>query len=170
LPKESMREDSIRLFREDKDRNIIICNKKSGGSGISLHGTEKRWQFISPAFDALEQYQSTGRCVRQGDIGPVYMRFVYADLGELTEERILENLSMKNLIMTDLLDKQRAAGFLLPSQIESDKIAIRHMQHVESPSVADLSKIDRVFAIMTSRLDKQVSANQIRKDKKNAAK
>jgi hypothetical protein len=123
-PREADREDAVHRFQTKDKYNLIICNKKSGGSSISLHGPETRHQFISPAFDVLEQYQSSGRCIRQGDTGKVILRYVYADIGQ-KETRIIDNITRKTKVMGELLSEQRNSGLLLPTNLDSVKVPLK---------------------------------------------
>ena len=161
LPKQSDREDAVRRFQEKKKYNLIICNKKAGGSSISLHGPETRHQLISPAFDVLEQYQSSGRCIRQGGTGKVILRYVYADI-EAKESRLLNNIASKSKVMEDLLDKQRSMGFLLPSEFENEKISMKNVEF----SDYDPEEVDEWIEIMSSRYEKQSIAAKKRSDAK----
>jgi superfamily II DNA/RNA helicase len=62
------REENIKNFNSDKER-IIICNIKTGGTGISLHdlnGNYPRISLISPTWSATDLIQSLGRIYRSG--------------------------------------------------------------------------------------------------------
>ena len=91
-------EDRIRIiedFQENKT-NIIICNIKAGGIGISLHdiyGGHPRVSIISPTWNSIELTQALGRIHRAGGKSKSLQRIIY--IADTVEERIAEKLKLK---------------------------------------------------------------------------
>ena len=76
--------------------NIIICNIKAGGVGISLHdlhGNHPRISIISPSWSAQDVIQSLGRVHRAKGKTAVRQRIVYCK--NTVEEQICENIKEK---------------------------------------------------------------------------
>lgn len=62
------REKNINDFNDDKQR-VIICNIKTGGTGLSFHdlnGNHPRVSLISPCWSATDLMQALGRIFRAG--------------------------------------------------------------------------------------------------------
>jgi superfamily II DNA or RNA helicase len=91
-------EDRIRIieeFQENKS-NIIICNIKAGGIGISLHdiyGNHPRVSIISPTWNSIELTQALGRIHRAGGKSKSLQRIIY--IADTVEERIADKLKLK---------------------------------------------------------------------------
>lgn len=89
------REQIIEKFQENKT-NIIICNIKAGGIGISLHdinGGHPRVSLISPTWSAINLVQALGRIHRAGAKTPALQRIIY--VAETVEEKIADKLKKK---------------------------------------------------------------------------
>jgi superfamily II DNA or RNA helicase len=75
----NQRELNIKEFQENKSK-LILCNIKSGGTGISLHDTlggHPRVSLISPNFSSTTLIQALGRIFRAGAKTPALQRIVY---------------------------------------------------------------------------------------------
>jgi superfamily II DNA or RNA helicase len=84
-------------FQSNKT-NIIVCNIKAGGIGISLHdinGTNPRASLISPTWSSIDLVQALGRIHRAGGKTKSLQRIIY--VAETIEERIAEKLKGKLL-------------------------------------------------------------------------
>lgn len=89
------RDNAISLFNENKI-NIIICNIKAGGVGISLHdiyGNNPRASLISPPWSSVDLVQALGRIHRSGGKSKSIQRIIYT--ANTIEERIAEKLKDK---------------------------------------------------------------------------
>lgn len=83
----------------NNSQNVIICNIRSGGVGISLHdksGKHPRITIISPSWSAQDILQSLGRVYRAGGKTKVLQKIVFCS--STVEEDICENVKEK--IMT----------------------------------------------------------------------
>lgn len=89
------RDNAINMFTENKT-NIIICNIKAGGVGISLHdihGGHPRASIISPPWSSIDLVQALGRIHRAGSKSKSMQRIVYT--ANTIEEKIAEKLRVK---------------------------------------------------------------------------
>jgi superfamily II DNA or RNA helicase len=87
----------IEDFQSNKT-NIIVCNIKAGGIGISLHdtnGTNPRASLISPTWSSIDLVQALGRIHRAGGKTKSLQRIIY--VAETVEEKIAEKLKGKLL-------------------------------------------------------------------------
>ena len=78
--------------------NIIICNIKAGGIGISLHdtiGNHPRVSLISPTWSSIDLVQALGRIHRAGGKSKSLQRIIYT--ADTIEERIADKLKNKLL-------------------------------------------------------------------------
>lgn len=89
------RDTNIAEFKNNTSR-IIICNMRSGGTGISLHDTDgsfPRIALISPSWSAQDLVQALGRIYRAKTKSEVNQVLVYCK-GSI-EEDICKNISAK---------------------------------------------------------------------------
>lgn len=89
------RTNNIDDFNEDRSQ-IIICNIRSGGVGISLHdkkGKYPRVSVISPSWSAQDIIQALGRVHRADGKTPVRQRIVFCK--KTIEEDICERMKDK---------------------------------------------------------------------------
>lgn len=89
------RDVAIETFNSNKS-NIIICNIKAGGVGISLHdiyGGHPRASIISPPWSSIELVQALGRVHRAGGKSKSLQRIVYT--ANTIEEKIADKLRGK---------------------------------------------------------------------------
>ena len=87
----------IEDFQSNKT-NIIICNIKAGGIGISLHdtiGNHPRVSLISPTWSSIDLVQALGRIHRAGGKSKSLQRIIYT--ADTIEERIADKLKNKLL-------------------------------------------------------------------------
>ena len=78
--------------------NVIVCNIKAGGIGISLHdinGTNPRASLISPTWSSIDLVQALGRIHRAGGKTKSLQRIIY--VAETVEEKIADKLKSKLL-------------------------------------------------------------------------
>ncbi len=98
------RNKNILEFNTDKS-NVIICNIKSGGVGISLHdtiGNRRRISLISPCDSAQDIIQVLGRIHRANGKTPVSQFIIFCK--KTVEEKICENMKMKIQNISSLND------------------------------------------------------------------
>lgn len=91
------RDKAIELFQDNKI-NIIICNIKAGGVGISLHdihGGHPRASLISPTWNSTDLVQALGRIHRAGGKTLSLQRIIY--VANTIEEKIADKLKIKLL-------------------------------------------------------------------------
>lgn len=89
------RDTAIELFNANKI-NIIICNIKAGGVGISLHdihGGHPRASLISPTWSSIDLIQALGRIHRAGGKSVSLQRIIY--VANTIEEQIADKLKIK---------------------------------------------------------------------------
>jgi superfamily II DNA or RNA helicase len=82
-------------FQKNKT-NIIICNIKAGGIGISLHdieGNHPRVSLISPTWSSIDLIQALGRIHRAGGKSKSLQRIIYA--AETVEDKIADKIKLK---------------------------------------------------------------------------
>ncbi len=87
----------IENFQSNKT-NIVICNIKAGGIGISLHdiaGNHPRVSLISPTWSSIDLVQALGRIHRAGGKSKSLQRIIYT--ADTIEEKIAEKLKNKLL-------------------------------------------------------------------------
>jgi superfamily II DNA or RNA helicase len=85
----------IEDFQSNKT-NIIICNIKAGGIGISLHdihGGFPRVSIISPTWSSIDLVQALGRIHRAGGKSKSLQRILY--IADTVEEKIADKLKTK---------------------------------------------------------------------------
>ncbi len=85
----------IEDFQSNKT-NIIICNIKAGGIGISLHdihGGFPRVSLISPTWSSIDLVQALGRIHRAGGKSKSLQRILYT--ADTVEEKIADKLKTK---------------------------------------------------------------------------
>jgi SNF2 family DNA or RNA helicase len=78
--------------------NVIICNIKAGGIGISLHdihGGYPRVSLISPTWSSIDLVQALGRIHRAGGKSKSLQRIIYT--ADTIEEKIADKLKNKLL-------------------------------------------------------------------------
>lgn len=93
--KQEKRDIIIQQFQENKI-NLIICNIKAGGVGISLHdmyGNHPRASIISPTWSSIDLLQALGRIHRAGGKSKSLQRIVYT--ANTVEEKISDKLKKK---------------------------------------------------------------------------
>lgn len=109
------REKIINKF-QDNTNKIIICNIKSGSTGLSLHdihGNHPRISIIFPNFSSTDLVQSLGRIHRAGAKTPALQRIIFA--ADTCEEEMAEKLNEK------LKFSQKFSNeYLLPFEIKLD--------------------------------------------------
>ncbi len=89
------RNKNIEDFQADRQR-IVICNIRSGGTGVSLHdlnGTFPRVSIISPTWSAQDLVQALGRIYRAKAQTKVVQRIIFCK-GTI-EDSICENIKEK---------------------------------------------------------------------------
>ncbi len=89
------RDKNIEDFQADRQR-IVICNIKSGGTGLSIHdlnGTFPRVSIISPTWSAQDLVQALGRIYRAKAKTKVIQRIIFCK-GTI-EDSICENIKEK---------------------------------------------------------------------------
>ena len=82
-------------FQENKT-NIVICNIKAGGIGISLHdlyGNHPRVTLISPTWNSIDLVQALGRIHRAGSKSKALQRIIYT--ANTVEENIADKIKYK---------------------------------------------------------------------------
>jgi len=87
----------IEDFQNNKT-NIIVCNIKAGGIGISLHdvqGGHPRVSLISPTWSSIDLVQALGRVHRAGGKSKSLQRIIYT--ADTVEEKIADKLQYKLL-------------------------------------------------------------------------
>ena len=93
------RERNINNFQTNKS-NLIICNIKSGGVGISLHDLHgrPRVSLISPSFSSMNLIQALGRISRAGSKSSSQQRIIYCanTVEEVICNRIKEKLQFQS--------------------------------------------------------------------------
>ncbi len=100
----STRENIINAFNDNKT-NIVICNIKAGGVGISLHdirGMHPRASIISPPWSSIELVQALGRVHRAGSKSKSLQRIIYT--ANTIEDKIADKLRTKIKNMNNLND------------------------------------------------------------------
>jgi SNF2 family DNA or RNA helicase len=93
--KQEKREIIIDNFQNNKI-NLIICNIKAGGIGISLHdmyGGHPRATIFSPTWSSIDLLQALGRVHRAGGKSKSLQRIVYT--ANTIEEKISDKLKKK---------------------------------------------------------------------------
>jgi superfamily II DNA or RNA helicase len=89
-------------FQSNKT-NVIVCNIKAGGIGISLHdlhGTHPRVSLISPTWSSIDLVQALGRIHRAGGKTKSLQRIIY--VADTVEEKIADKLKNKLLNINDI--------------------------------------------------------------------
>ena len=89
------RQNNIDDFQSNK-KNVIICNIKAGGVGISLHdihGGHPRISLISPTWSSIDLLQALGRVHRAGGKTKSLQRIIYT--ANTIEERIADKVRLK---------------------------------------------------------------------------
>jgi len=92
---DSEREKNINNFQSNKS-NIIICNIRAGGVGISLHdihGKHPRVSLISPTFSSIDLTQALGRIHRANGMSKSLQRIIYC--AGTVEEKIADKVRIK---------------------------------------------------------------------------
>jgi superfamily II DNA or RNA helicase len=82
-------------FQNNKT-NVIVCNIKAGGIGISLHdiyGGHPRVSLISPTWSSIDLVQALGRIHRAGGKTKSLQRIIYT--ADTVEEKIADKLQHK---------------------------------------------------------------------------
>lgn len=95
------RDKAIKDFVSDKSQ-VIVCNMRSGGVGISLHdinGNYPRVSIISPGWSAQDILQALGRIHRANGKTPVRQRIMFCK--NTIEEKVCHNMKerIKNIAM-----------------------------------------------------------------------
>lgn len=147
------RNKSINDFNNDKSQ-IIVCNIKSGGCGISLQdltGLYPRISIISPSWSAQDIIQCLGRVHRANGKTPVQQKIIFCS--NTIEEQICQNMKEKINNIFLLND-----GDLLSMNIiglTDDQIGIDEN--------ANLSEFDKLFLrITTLNVKKERLENDIK--------
>ncbi|XWV25906.1 putative ATP-dependent RNA helicase [Tupanvirus soda lake] len=123
------RNKNIEDFNKDRS-NIIICNIKSGGVGISLHdtiGDRRRISLISPSDSAQDIIQVLGRIHRANGKTPVQQYIIFCK--KTVEEKICENMKNKIQNISSLND-----GVVNTYQIDGltdDKEAVQEVSDLD---------------------------------------
>lgn len=118
--------NNIDDFNSDKS-NIIICNIRAGGVGISLHdknGVYPRISIISPSWSAQDIIQALGRIHRAKGKTTVRQRIVYCK--KTIEEYICKNMKQKIVNIGSLNDGDTKSyeieGLITGSSGSADKM------------------------------------------------
>ena len=109
------REEIINKF-QDNSNKLIICNIKSGSTGLSLHdinGNNPRISIIFPNFSSTDLIQSLGRIHRAGAKTPTLQRIIFT--ANTYEEEIAEKLNEKLKF-----SQKFSNNYLLPFEIKLD--------------------------------------------------
>jgi superfamily II DNA or RNA helicase len=88
--------DKIIIDFQENKTNIIVCNIKAGGIGISLHdiyGNHPRVSLISPTWSSIDLVQALGRIHRAGGKSKSLQRIIYT--ADTVEENIADKLKNK---------------------------------------------------------------------------
>lgn len=96
----------VSSFQEPNlNKRLIISHPKIGGLGLSLDdtdGTFKRYVYISPSYNFIDQYQIIGRVMRSKTKSIPLVSYVYID-NIKEEQKILYSLSFKSHITSDII-------------------------------------------------------------------
>lgn len=97
--KESIRQQNVDDFQNDKER-IILVNAQSGGAGLTLGdmiGKYPRLSLISPSYSAIIMRQCLGRVWRESSKTKSIQKIVF--VANTVEEKVCENVQekLKNL-------------------------------------------------------------------------
>lgn len=149
------REKNISDFVEDRS-NVIICNIRAGGVGISLHdtiGNFPRVSVISPSWSAQDIIQVIGRVHRAKGKTPVRQQLVYC--AGTIEEQICKNMieKIKNIAFINdrktnaykikgLLDEEQDENAEGQTQTESAFAQIQTLLTKRERLLKDLSETD----------------------------
>ena len=167
------RNKAIDDFNSDRS-NIIICNIRSGGCGISLHdqiGEYPRVSIVSPSWSAQDIIQVLGRVHRANGKTPVRQRIVFCK-GTI-EEDICKNMKQKiqNIAMLNdgdllgynidgLTDDPEAIGIDPNSNLsEFDKLFLRInvLNTKRDRLLQDLKETDDEIKILTTAIEESTS-------------
>lgn len=92
---QEQREKNIKDFMSNK-KNVIVCNIKAGGVGVSLHdihGNHPRAALLSPTWNSIDLVQALGRVHRAGGKTKSLQRIIYA--ANTVEEHISRKIKSK---------------------------------------------------------------------------
>jgi len=133
------REDSINQFQTNKS-NIIICNIRAGGCGVSLHdlhGGHPRMSVISPTWSGQDLAQCLGRIHRAGSKTPALQRIVF--VAETFEERIMELIDTKLKNISGINDRDMIGPLFTDEEYEEIK---KDLDEINGHILGDGSDID----------------------------
>jgi len=129
------RNQAINAFKTDKSQ-IIICNIRSGGVGISLHdenGKHKRVAIISPNYSAQDVLQTLGRIFRAGSKTETLQKIIYCK--NTIEESLCEVIKDKIINISNMNDGQRDTYIIKNLLEENDEII----------NTDDISEFDKLY-------------------------
>jgi hypothetical protein len=123
---DNIRTEMMNKFnRPDTRYRVFISNPKVGGVGVELddkHGSYRRYMYIAPSYNFIDQSQAPGRIFRQGTKSPVVIRFVYSKEFPY-ESSIYKSMSEKSVVARDLSQpNQKDVVFLgeLEEEVEGE--------------------------------------------------
>ena len=131
------RDKAINDFNSDKS-HIIVCNIRSGGTGLSLHdlhGNYPRVAIISPGYSAQDILQALGRVHRANGKTAVRQRLLFSS-GTI-EEDICENMKEKITNIAMLNDRDVNSYCIEGLMDDPDEIGI--------DKDSNLSEFDKLF-------------------------
>ena len=130
-----MRNKNIDDFNNDQSQ-IIICNIRSGGVGISLHDTNGKYpriSLISPGYSAVDILQALGRICRANCKTPVQQKILFA------------NGTIENQMCDNIKDKIKNIGKLNDGDMLSYNIQGLTDDKINELSGNDISEFDKTF-------------------------
>lgn len=125
---DDIRVDMMNKFnRPDTKYRVFISNPKVGGVGVELddkHGGFRRYMFLAPNYNFIDQFQATGRICRKDTKSDAVIRFVYSKEFPY-ESSIFLSMSEKSKVARDLSQpNQKDIVFLgeLPEEVEGEEM------------------------------------------------
>ncbi len=124
------RQELIDKFNEpNTNYRVFLSITTAGGIGISLHdkdGNYPRTSLILPDLKLINLHQAIGRINRAGMKSPTEIKFIYIkdicnDKNEMSDEKILNILYRKSLILKETMNKN-TKNTILPSDYESELV------------------------------------------------
>ncbi len=154
------RNKNINDFNTDKSQ-IIICNIRAGGLGISLHdlnGNYPRISIISPSWSAQDIIQALGRIHRAKGQTPVRQRIIFCK--NTIEECICKRMKEKILNIASLNDGD-AESYQIKGLVEDD---------LGSDPNAGMTEFEKIFQRINVLNAKKTRLQQDIKDVENEIK
>ena len=119
------RHEIIELFNSDKRHRVLIMNPEITGFGVDLHdtvGDSPRTLLISPCYNFITLYQTTGRINRRGVKSNTTVKIVYCSGEASREVKIRAALTKKSEVMKRMIDDRSLDYITLPDEYESETI------------------------------------------------